>query len=88
MAAARARHPSTRSRRDAAFAMLDRGREGGWMTTTPDKFKPKERRKASRGKRVSVSEEERRAYEETVKRIGDREREHGQFLPEDVKRRR
>lgn len=58
------------------------------MATPPDKFKPKERRKGSPGKRVAVSDEERRAYEETVKRMGDREREHGQFLPDDVKRRR
>jgi hypothetical protein len=59
------------------------------MATTPDKFKPaKERRKASPGKRVAVSEEERRAYEEAVRRMEDRERAHVQFLPDDLKRRR
>ncbi|HYF55850.1 MAG TPA: hypothetical protein VEA41_16470 [Salinarimonas sp.] len=58
------------------------------MATTPDKFKPKERRKASPGKRVTLSADERKAYEETVKRMGDKEREHGQFLPDDLKRKR
>ena len=59
------------------------------MTTTPEKFKrAKPTRRSSPGKRVTVSAEERRAYEETAQRIGDREREHGQFLSEDLKRKR
>jgi hypothetical protein len=59
------------------------------MTTTPDKFKrAKAPRRASPGKRVTVSEEQRRAYEETVRGIEDREREHARFLPNDLKSKR
>ena len=59
------------------------------MATPPNTFKrPKDRRKRSPGKRVAVSEEARKAYEETMRQIDERERQHAQFLPDEHKGKR
>jgi hypothetical protein len=57
--------------------------------TPPEKFKrAKSRRLASPAKRIVVSEEARRAYEDTIRQRAEREQEHGRFLPDDLKGKR
>lgn len=59
------------------------------MAAAPEKFKrAKARRRTEPGKRVAASEEERKAYEDMARRMENRDREHTQFLPDDIKRRR
>ena len=56
---------------------------------TPQTYKPlRERQKPSRGKHVIVSPEVRKEYEATMRAWDDRERQHGQFLPSDLKGKR
>jgi hypothetical protein len=55
----------------------------------PDKFKrAKAVRKRSPGKRVVVSDDARKAYEETIRLREARAREHDVFLPDDLKGKR
>ncbi len=69
--------------------MVSRNHGAVGMAAAPEKFKrAKARRRTEPGKRVAASEEERKAYEDTARRMEDREREHTQFLPDDIKRRR
>ncbi|WP_156953340.1 hypothetical protein [Afifella pfennigii] len=59
------------------------------MTGSPQTYKKaKDRRKKTPVKRVQLSAEERSAYEDAMREHDRREREHGQFLPNDLKRRR
>jgi len=58
------------------------------MTGMPGTYRKAKARKKAPVKRVQISEEERRAYEETMRAHDQREREHGQYLPDDVKTRR
>ena len=52
------------------------------MATPPNTFKrPKDRRKSSPAKRVTISEEARKAYEETIRQKAERAQNHEQFLP-------
>ncbi len=52
-------------------------------------FKPaKDRRKKAPVKRVVVSAEARKAYEDTIRERDKRDRDHTQFLPEDHKGKR
>ena len=50
--------------------------------------RPKDRRKPSPGKRVAVSEETRKAYEETMRQKAERVQKHEQFLPDEHKGKR
>jgi len=71
------------------MAMVSRNHGAVAMAVAPEKFKrAKARRRTEPAKRVTASEEERKAYEDTARRMEDREREHTQFLPDDIKRRR
>ena len=55
----------------------------------PNTFGPtKQRRKKALVKRVVVSDEVRKAYEDSVRERDKREREHMQFLPDDIKGKR
>lgn len=60
------------------------------MATTPpsNTFGPaKVRRKSAPVKRITVSPEAKKAYEDQLREREKREKELGQFLPEDMKRR-
>lgn len=55
----------------------------------PSVFGPaKQRRNKAPVKRVVVSDEVRKAYEDAARERDKREREHGQFLPDDMKGKR
>ncbi len=57
--------------------------------TPPNTFGPaRTRRKAAPVRRVVVSDEVRKAYEDDMRERDKREREHGQFLPDDMKGKR
>lgn len=57
--------------------------------TPPNTFGPtKKRRKKAPVKRVILTDEARKAYEDSVREQDKREREHGQFLPSDIKGKR
>ncbi|MBK1624262.1 MULTISPECIES: hypothetical protein [Hyphomicrobiales] len=59
------------------------------MSTEPQLYKKaKDRRKKAPVKRVQLSAEERRAYEELMQERQKRDKEHTQFLPEDRQTRR
>ncbi len=58
------------------------------MPDTTQKFKPRERRKAAPVKRVTVSEEARKAYEALVKERDEADRTYGRHLSEEQKGRR
>ena len=58
-------------------------------STSPSTFGPsKKRRKKAPVKRVVISDEERKRYEEAVREHDKREREHLHFLPDDMKGKR
>ncbi len=64
--------------------------QGAAMATTPPSniFGPaKARRKPAPVKRITVSTEAKKAYEEQLREREKREKELGQFLPDDMKRR-
>jgi hypothetical protein len=48
----------------------------------------KDRRKSAPVKRVTVSAEARKTYEDTIRQREEREREHTRFLPDDRKGKR
>lgn len=48
----------------------------------------KERRKSAPVRRVTVSAEARKAYEDTIRQREERERDHTRFLPDDRKGKR
>ena len=55
----------------------------------PNTFGPaKKRRKKAPVKRVILSDEARKAYEDGVRERDERERQHLQFLPDDMKGKR
>ena len=57
--------------------------------SSPSTFGPaKKRRKKAPVKRVIVSDEVRKAYEDAARERDKREREHLQFLPDDMKAKR
>jgi hypothetical protein len=56
------------------------------MTDTSDRFKPKDRRKASRVKHISVSAEAKKAYEAVVEERDERERTYAKHLAPDTRR--
>jgi len=57
--------------------------------TPPSTFGPaKKRRKKAAVKRIVVSDEVRKAYEDDMRERDKREREHLQFLPDDMKGKR
>lgn len=57
--------------------------------TPPNTFGPAaKRRKKAPVKRVVITDELRKTYEDTVRERDRREREHGQFLPDDQKGKR
>lgn len=59
------------------------------MAETSETFKrAKDRRKSAPVKRIAVSEETRRAYEDAVKLRDQRERDHTRFLPDEMKGKR
>jgi hypothetical protein len=64
-------------------------REAGakWMTSSTFKS-VKDRRKSAPVKRVTVSAEARKTYEDTIRQREEREREHTRFLPDDRKGKR
>ena len=56
---------------------------------TASTFKPvKDRRKSAPVKRLTMSVEARRAYEDTIRQRDERERDHTRFLPDDRKGKR
>lgn len=57
--------------------------------TPPNTFGPaKQRRKKAPVRHITVSDDVRRAYEESMRERDKRERELGQFLPDDMKGKR
>ena len=57
--------------------------------TTASTFKPvKDRRKSAPVKRVTVSVDARKAYEDAIRQRDERERDHTRFLPDDRKGKR
>ncbi|MBZ8134918.1 hypothetical protein [Afifella sp. IM 167] len=59
------------------------------MTGIPETYgKAKDRRKKAPVKRVQLSAEQRQAYEDAMREHDRREREHSQYLPDDVRTRR
>ena len=57
--------------------------------TANNTYKPvKDRRKSAPVKRVTMSAEARKAYEEEIRQRDERERDHTRFLPEDRKGKR
>ena len=64
-------------------------KEDRMVNSTPNTFGPaKTRRKKAPVKRVIVSDEVRKGYEDAVRERDKREREHLQFLPDDMKGKR
>jgi hypothetical protein len=57
------------------------------MTEPSDHFKKAPRKKAAPVKRVALSAEARKAYEEMMQSRDERDRSYGQFLPADGKTR-
>lgn len=56
---------------------------------TASTFKPaKDRRKSAPVKRVTMSAEARKAYEDAIRQRDERERDHTRFLPDDRKGKR
>ncbi len=56
--------------------------------TPPNTFKPRERRKRAPVKHITVSAEARKAYADAMHERDKRDREHTQFLPDDLKGKR
>jgi hypothetical protein len=68
--------------------MVGGKRENGTRMTAST-FKPaKDRRKSAPVKRLTMSVEARRAYEDTIRQRDERERDHTRFLPDDRKGKR
>jgi hypothetical protein len=68
--------------------MVD-GKRGNRTRMTASTFKPvKDRRKSAPVKRLTMSVEARRAYEDTIRQRDERERDHTRFLPDDRKGKR
>jgi hypothetical protein len=57
------------------------------MTEQSDHFKKAPRKKAAPVKKVALSAEARRAYEDMIQNRDERARSYGQFLPADGKTR-
>jgi hypothetical protein len=56
---------------------------------TASTYKPaKDRRKSAPVKRVTMSAETRKAYEDAIRQRDERERDHTRFLPDDRKGKR
>ena len=56
---------------------------------TTNTFKPvKDRRKSAPVKRVTLSSDTRKAYEDAIRQRDERERDHTRFLPDDRKGKR
>ena len=65
------------------------GSGGNRARMTASTFKPvKDRRKSAPVKRLTMSVEARRAYEDTIRQRDERERDHTRFLPDDRKGKR
>jgi hypothetical protein len=55
------------------------------MTDESERYKKAPRRKSAPAKKVALSAEARRAYEEMMRTRDERDRSYAQFLPSDVK---
>jgi hypothetical protein len=69
--------------------LYDRGPRGkpARMSDT-DRYRPQPRRKKAPGKRVTMSDEAKRAYEDTMRQRDERERTYGRHLAESDKKAR
>jgi hypothetical protein len=80
------RHPLSELPPGSCMLVWQQERRNRMTTST---FKPvKDRRKSAPVKRVTVSVDARKAYEDAIRQRDERERDHTRFLPDDRKGKR